>query len=257
MRRLIILLVLLLALTSPVFGIEANVLYQTSTIDALMAGQYDGTCSLAELRKHGDFGIGTFSQLDGEMVLLDGRFYRVSSDGKARPVATGETTPFAAVTFFHTTLTAPIDSEIDLKGLIQRIDSLLPSKNLFCAIRIDARFAYARTRSVPRQSKPYPKLMDVVSHQPTFEMREVAGTIVGLYCPYFVKGLNVPGYHFHFITRDRTHGGHLLDCRLSKGTITLDSTPGFALMLPTSADFARADFQSGSPGDLDKVEKGR
>lgn len=256
MRRLVIFLFVLLALSTPMFGLEQGVLYQTSTIDALLAGQYDGICTLAELKKHGDFGIGTFNELDGEMLLLNGCFYRVSSDGKARQVV-NDTTPFAAVTFFSPTLTASIDAETDMKALTQRIDSLLLSKNLFCAIRIDGRFQYIKTRSVPRQSKPYPKLTDVVTHQPTFEMSEVNGTIVGLYCPYFVKGVNVPGYHLHFITQDKKRGGHLLDCRLSKGTVVLDCTPGFMLMLPTNGDFLKADLQTGAAGDVDKVEKGK
>jgi len=257
MRRLSIVFALLLVLAVPAFAADNRVLYQRSTIDALMAGQYDGNCTLAELSKHGDFGIGTFDKLDGEMVLLDGRFYRVSSDGKARPAATSETSPFASVTFFSPTRTATLGAECDLEGMVQRIDSLLPSKNLFCAIRIEGRFAYVKTRSVPKQDKPYPRLTDVVAHQPTFEMRDVKGTIVGLYCPYFVKGVNVPGYHFHFITSDRLQGGHLLDCRFDEAAVALDSVPVFTLILPTTSEFSNADLQSGAPGDLKKVEQGR
>ena len=49
-----------------------NVVYQESTVDALLSGVYDGELPLEQLRKHGHFGIGTFDRLDGEMVLLDG-----------------------------------------------------------------------------------------------------------------------------------------------------------------------------------------
>ncbi len=255
MRKLSILFVLLCVLSMPAWGSERGILYQTSTIDALMAGQYDGVCSLAELRTHGDFGIGTFDRLNGEMLLLDGKFYRVSCDGKAAPVSK-DTTPFAAVTFFRATSTACVGSEMDLKGLTQKIDSLLESKNLFCAIRIDATFEYVRTRSVPPQVKPYPRLTDVVAHQPTFEMHDVKGTIIGLYCPYFAQGVNVPGYHFHFISNARTQGGHVLDCRLNNGVITLDSTPQFTLVLPTQGQFLTANIQP-KTGDVEKVEKGK
>lgn len=49
-----------------------DILYQVSTINALLEGIYDGDTSYGELKQHGDFGIGTFSGLDGGMIELDG-----------------------------------------------------------------------------------------------------------------------------------------------------------------------------------------
>ncbi|MCP8318695.1 MAG: acetolactate decarboxylase, partial [Candidatus Methylarchaceae archaeon HK01B] len=78
-----------------------DILFQTSTISALLEGAYDGNMTYGELKKHGDFGLGTFNGLDGEMAGLDGTFYQVKDDGIAYPVDDSIKTPFALVTFFE------------------------------------------------------------------------------------------------------------------------------------------------------------
>ena len=90
-----------------------HTIFQASTIDALLDGNYEGDVSFAELGACGDFGLGTFDALDGEMVGLDGAFYQVKADGRAYEVDGRMKTPFAVVTFFEPgsprTFTAPMD----------------------------------------------------------------------------------------------------------------------------------------------------
>ena len=235
---------------------DRDVLFQTSTIDALMAGIYDGQVTMKQLEEQGDFGLGTFDALDGEMIGLDGKFYQITSDGMCHPVGDSMLTPFAAVTFFDRDKTGTIDREMDLAGLEGYLDDMLPSKNMFYAVRLDGTFYSMKTRSVPKQTKPYPKLVDVVAKQPTFEFADVKGTIIGFWCPYFAKSVNVPGYHLHFINAERTRGGHVLDCRIKGGSAALDITPKFSLSLPQSYEFRQTDF-SGTSQDLKTVEQGK
>jgi acetolactate decarboxylase len=257
-RPTILSLVIALAVTVSAAGAPArDVLYQTATIDALMAGLYDGQMRVGELTKHGNLGLGTFDRLDGEMVVVDGIVYQVTSDGVAHKADSTMTTPFAAVTFFDRDKTAASEIERDLGALQEYIDRMLPSKNLFYAIRIDGTFARVKTRSVPSQSKPYPKLVDVVARQPIHELTDVKGTIVGFRCPYYVTGVNVPGYHMHFLTADRKRGGHLLDCTVKSALVTVDVTPEFELSLPQNKEFYDADLDASTQKDLEKVEQGR
>lgn len=255
----IICLLVALLLLSPITVLAASardVLYQISTIDALMAGLFDGWASIDQLTKHGDFGLGTFHELDGEMVVVDGIVYQITADGVANKPAAAVTTPFAAVTFFDKDKIVTIPNEMDYPKLQEYLDGLLPSKNLFYAIRIDGVFTRVKTRSVPRQSKPYPRLVDVAAKQPVFEFENVSGTIVALRCPCFVKGVNVPGYHMHFITSDRKRGGHMLDCTVKSGVVALDITAEFDFSLPRDESFYRTDFTADSQKDLEKVEQG-
>jgi len=234
---------------------DREVIYQTSTIDALMYGLYDGHTGVGELLSHGDTGLGTFNALDGEMLVLDGECYKITSDGVAHRVPAEETTPFAAVTFLDTDQELSVPQGTDMKALTALIDAALPSMNLFYAIRLDGAFTRVKTRSVPRQQPPYPKLTEVVAAQPTFELEKVTGTVVGFRCPYYSKGVNVPGYHFHFVDDARTRGGHVLDLTIESATARIDATPALSLVLPQDEGFGKAQLDQTTDEALHKVEK--
>ncbi len=236
-------------------GTSRDTLYQVSTIDALLAGTYDGDVSLNALRRHGDFGIGTYDNLDGEMILLDGTFHQVKADGKVyAPDLRGET-PFAGVCSFRPEKSFGWTERVDMAGLQRRIDREAPNPNLFCAIRVDGRFKTMRTRSVPPQQRPFPPLKEIAASQPTFDMADVAGTIVGFRCPAFVAGVNVPGYHLHFLSRNRSQGGHILAFELETGTAQVDVLDRFTMQLPETEDFAAVDLAQDRQQDLHGVEK--
>ena len=249
-----VLLVLLFSGCSTV-QTEKDALFQVSTINALLAGVYDGEITFQELKQHGDFGIGTFNALDGEMIAIDGNFFQVKSDGIAYVVKDSEKTPFAAVTYFKPDKFFVLNNIRSFDQLEKQIDNVLPTKNIFYAIRIDGVFDYIKTRSVPKQKKPYPPLLEAVKHQTVFEYKNIKGTIAGLWCPSFVKELNVTGYHFHFIDEDRKAGGHLLECKFKEAKVFIDYTSSFYMVLPESSDFFRKDLQEGKEGQIHKIEK--
>ena len=211
---------------------ENDTLFQISTINALMNGAYKGEMTFGELKRYGDLGIGTFDGLDGEMIGLEGKFYQIKADGVAYSVPDSMTTPFAVVTPFEADKTVPMQDGMDYEGLQRYLDELIPDNSIFYAVKIEGLFKYIKTRSVPRQKEPYPPLVEVVKEQTIFEFHDIKGTIVGFRCPDSVKGINVPGYHLHFITADKKAGGHLLACQLQDGTIAIDFTSQFHLVLP-------------------------
>ncbi len=232
-----------------------HTLFQTSTIDVLLDGNYDGDVSFAELGDRGDFGLGTLDALDGEMIALDGRFYQVKADGLAYPVDGRERTPFAVVTNFEPDVYQPLTTPMDFGALCEYLEGVLNDEPGCCAIRVDGHFDRVRTRSVPRQHKPYPPLIEVVESQPTFELRDVRGTLVGFRFPHYAQGINVAGYHFHFITDDRSAGGHVLDCRLTGGELSVDHESDLQLELPPDVGLPTPD-PSAKRDDLDRIEKG-
>lgn len=236
-------------------AIANDSLVQIATIDALLAGLYDGETSIGSLNQYGNFGIGTFDALDGEMVIVDGTVYRVSTDGRATVVPTAETTPFATLTFFVADRQIEIPSQTDLNRFRSLVDAALPSANLFYAFRLNGHFKTMTTRSVPRQSKPYRPLVDVVKEQTVFKFEDVKGVLVGFYCPTFVKGINVPGYHLHFLTDDRTAGGHVLDFSVDKAELKIDTLSRFVLQLPETESFAKVNLHRNRQEELKKVEK--
>ena len=235
---------------------QRETLTQISTIDAILNGVYDGVVDFGTLKKYGDFGIGTFEGLDGEMLGFDGNFYQVKSDGIAYPASDSMETPFASVTFFEVDCNHDLPEGISYEQLEDFLDGVLPTGNIFYAIKIEGTFSYMKTRSVPAQEKPYPPLVEVTQNQPTFEFNDVEGTIVGFRCPAYVSGVNVPGYHLHFLTKSRDSGGHVLEFEVVEAVAFIDYTSEFLMILPgDESDFYEVDLTQDKQKELEKVEK--
>lgn len=233
---------------------KAHEVFQASTVSALLEGVLDGQTTFAELLLHGDFGLGTFNALDGEMTALDGEFFQATSDGQVKPVDMTMKTPFAVMIFFEPTVAIDIDTPMDLPGLAHAADSAIPGGNIFYAIKAAGRFEQITVRSVPRQSPPYPSLADAVSDQPLFDHQDIEGTLVGFRFPDYTQGLNVPGYHLHFLSDDRTVGGHVMGFSTCRARVEIDVTSRFQMSLPHGVDFLAADLAKDSSDAIRKSE---
>ena len=234
-----------------------HVLFQASTIGALLDGAFEGDLSFAELAAHGDLGLGTLNHLDGEMIALDGEFFRADVDGHISPVPPRERTPFAVVTRFEPTIDERLpDQELSHGELLDRLDALVPRDSPSCAIRLDGRFDLVRARSVPRQKPPYRPLTEVVADQRVFELADVEGTMLGFRFPAYVEGLEVGGYHLHFISADRSRGGHVLDSRSRGLRARLDSSDDLHVELPPQVDLEDPALAAQTHAAVELVERG-
>lgn len=227
---------------------------QVSVIDALMSGRYDGVLPIADLLRRGDFGMGTLDHLDGELTILDGVAYQARVDGSVVTVPGDRTTPFATVTAFVADgdLACPVVA--DLERLEDRLDEALPQQNRFVAIRVEGRFAALTVRSVRRQEPPYRPLDVVAKEQEVHRLADVAGTMVGFRSPAWAGGLNVPGYHWHFLTADRSRGGHVLDCRPVDGRVQYAIGRDWEVKLDPAAAFDAVDLRKDRSRELRRVE---
>ncbi len=214
-------------------GSEPHELFQVSTIEALLHGAYDGDVTVAELAGRGDLGLGTFNALDGELVLTDGILYRAAQDGSVHPAEPERRSPFALVTSFQPGV------EIYL-GVAQDVDALLsqvaPQSPRCTAVRIEGRFEHVRLRSVGPQRKPYPPLTDVLAEQQVFDEDEIEGVVVGFCFPAHEGRLNIPGRHLHFLSSDRTRGGHVLSCRPAECVVRVDHEAEIEVELPPGVE---------------------
>jgi len=276
--------------SAPVTRRAPSSVYLCAPVNALVEGIYEEHIPLSDLREHGDFGLGTFDDLDGEMVMLDGRVYQIAADCRVHEVVGPAATPFACVTFYsplsHDDLepadtcgraprSAPGEEDGRRRGDednrrrgarpatpptwddFQRwVLSLLPSPNLFYALRIEGRFTDVRVRSVPKQEN-YRPLVEVAREQAEFTFPEAEGTLAGFFTPSFLASLNVPGLHLHFLTSDRRRGGHLLHCRPDGVRAGVQLIRKLELGLPMSLDYLTWDFSRDTGADLDEAERGR
>jgi acetolactate decarboxylase len=237
-------------------NLEHSTLFQVSTSTALVEGIYKGAITVGHLREHGDFGLGTFEGLDGEMVAFDGCFYQVRSDGTVHVAADSDSSPFAAVTHFKADKSTEIDNCPDLASLLACLDPLRDSSNVFYAIRVDGSFSFMHTRAMCKSAEGTP-LVVAAAHQPEFKMHDVAGTLVGFWSPEYVKTLEVPGYHLHFLDHDRSAGGHLMECSGRGLRVQVGQVSELRVALPENEEFLKADLTRDPARDLDRAEHTR
>jgi len=233
---------------------DQNKLYMCAPVNALVEGIYEQQIPFSRIRRHGDFGIGTFNNLDGEMVMLDGEIYQIPATGRVNHIVEDGLTPFACVTFFKAQSQDELNRETDYQDFLKWLVNLLPSSNIFYALRIDGRFASVKTRSVPKQEN-YRPLVEVAREQPTFSFDRIEGTLVGFFTPPFMGSVSVPGLHLHFLSADKQHGGHLLECRPAQIRVQVQFLPTLELGLPIELDYLTWNFQRDIEQDLNKAEK--
>jgi acetolactate decarboxylase len=234
--------------------LEPHVLFQASTIGALLEGRYDGDVTFAELAEHGDLGLGTLNGLDGEMIALDGSFFRADVDGRISEIDPSARTPFAVVVAFRPSQELSFGEPADKDALLSDLEERIPAGSGACAIRIDGRFEAVRARSVPRQEPPYRPLAEVVEDQHVFDLGPGDGSIVGFRFPDHGEGVEVAGFHLHYISGDRERGGHVLDFRAAEVTARLDPSSDLHVELPPGVDLSESHLDGDVAGAVRRVE---
>ncbi|MCX6064588.1 MAG: acetolactate decarboxylase [Chloroflexi bacterium] len=210
---------------------QRETLYQLSSINSLFSGHYDGFETVGWLKQHGDLGIGTFDELNGEMIVIDGQVYQALADGSLKKPDDATLVPFANVSSFDSDLSADLGQVDSFAALQDALVKMMPRKDSFYAIRVDATFKQLKVRTVARQSKPYLPLEEVLKKPVFFEYENVKGSVVGFWSPDYVGKINLPGYNLHFISDDRTIGGHLVEAVMTSVHLSLDETRYFEVKL--------------------------
>jgi acetolactate decarboxylase len=231
-----------------------HTLFQISTSGALVEGIYEKAVSSNLLLNYGDFGIGTFDNLDGEMVVLDGGIYQVRSDGTVKRILDDTGTPFAVVVRFVADQDETISDARSFEDLRALCDKYRDSANIFYAVRVDGHFDHVHTRAMKATLDGLP-LAKAAAIQPEFDFHDIDGTLVGIWAPEFSSSLNIAGYHFHFLSDDRTKGGHLLECSGKNLRVQVERLTDFHLSLPESEEFLRADLTKDPTKDLSYAEQ--
>lgn len=233
-------------------------LTQFATIDGLLAGVFEGHFTNEEVLAAGDFGLGTFEAVDGEMVVVDGIVYQVRADGTVATPGPEATTPFAAVVEFDAEESFEVGKIPDLATFEAALKAKLPNLNIPYAVRVKGTFSHIRTRAPRKQDEPYPTLAEAVEDQVVFEREDIAGELIGFYLPPYVAGINVPGLHLHFLNNERDFGGHVLELALAGGTLRIDASHRWELRLPADSEaFEDADLGIDRSSELEVIESGR
>ncbi|MCP2635207.1 acetolactate decarboxylase [Microbacterium sp. HD4P20] len=229
---------------------------QFAVLDALLAGAYESGLAVADVRKLGDFGIGCCEHLGGEVVILDGDVFECTVDDRPGRMVDDQVLPFVVACQLPAVSAQPI-ARADLAAFTDGIEKGLASPNLFHAVRVDGVFAAVRIRVTPRQERPFQPLAEVTSGQIETVVTDTRGTLVGFWTPRIYQGISVAGVHMHFISEDRSIGGHVLDVNIAKGHMKFAAHSRFNLRLPTDEHFLRTELTHDEDHRIVAVEGGR
>ncbi len=230
-------------------------LYICAPVNALVEGIFEQKIPYSRIKEYGDFGLGTFDKLDGEMVMLDGMIYQIDGQGQVHLIdETQASTPFACVTSFRPVSVETITCPMTYPEFLKWLDQLMPSGNIFYAFRIKGLFRQVIVRSVSRQESLRP-LVEIAKEQSVFHFSDIQGTVAGFFTPAFMSSINVPGLHLHFIAADLRGGGHLLGCEPEQVTVEVQFLARCELSLPMTVDYLTCDFTRDTEEDLHKVER--
>jgi acetolactate decarboxylase len=206
LRLMVCRAVVLVALAAAATSARAAEAYQIATISSLLAGGYDGD---------------------------------------THPVARSERTPFAVVTHFRPRGSMKVVAGQALEQLHAALDALPYSAAQILAARIDGHFQSIRLRSEPKQTPPYRPLAEVIKEQQVVNtLEEADGTLIGFRFPAAASSVNVAGWHFHFLTADRTRGGHVLALNTGEGRAAVEDISDLRISFPAKAPASSASAES-------------
>ena len=219
-------------------------LVQASTLNALMLGNFDETVSVRDFLHHADTGIGTYTGLDGEAIFEDGVAYKATADGRVVVMKPEDGVAFGTVAKFDESV--PVHEMAGITDIAAMKNALEPyvggNKNIFYMIKAKGEFKTMHVRNCFACEKPYPTLSEVAQNQREFHYENTRGTVIAVYCPAYVNGINLPGWHFHYLSGDKKQGGHILGLSADRLELKVNRIERFDLTLPTNPEFAQRDL---------------
>ncbi len=236
--------------------VSRNMLYQVGTIRSLLNGIYEGDMCFEELAHYGDFGLGTFDAVNGEMVALDGCFYRIDSGGNAHAADPNMKTPFAVITHFKQEQSYHLEQFNDLDSLQKEIASHFESSNIIYALHLRGNFTSVNLRSEHPQPEGHIPLRETIAGvQTTFNFDQIEGNMVGFWFPEYMQAINLPEFHFHFLDLSRKLGGHMFEMELQQGILEIVPLFDFGMHLIHTPLFEQINLNNSDETAAKKIER--
>ena len=238
-----------------------NKMFQVSTLQALALGYSRAVVNIGELMQHGDIGLGTFEDVSGEMIVLDGHCYRANEKGEISEADNRIGVPFSSVTFFHEDKSCEFDNINSIEKLKELLDLRIEEDfglNSMHAVRIDGSFKRVCARSTSGYRGHHVTLQETLREtQRDFYFDDISGTLVCVYHPDYMDGINAPGWHLHFVSECRKFGGHVFEMSMKNGTALFDKITSIEIRLPDEPVFDTYSLKNASKDEIKSVEQGK
>ncbi|MBQ3328480.1 MAG: acetolactate decarboxylase [Eggerthellaceae bacterium] len=237
-----------------------NKMFQVSTLHALVAGYTRSVITVQELESRGNVGLGTFEGVDGEMILLDGVCYRARQDGTVVRPAPDTGVPFASAASVEGGTAFELGEARGLDALKHELTCKVDDSyalNSMHVVTVSGTFDSVSARSESAYKADHITLKDMLATtQREFVFEKLSGTLVCVYHPDFMDGINAPGWHVHFLSEDRALGGHVFDVSLVSGHAVMHRIDCIEIQLPATAAFDTYSLKETSQQEIAEVEQG-
>jgi len=228
LRLTLYIIVLALSCRSYAVMQKDNTLFQVGNASALFSGAIVGDMTIEQLKEHGNFGLGTFNDINGEMIALNGNFYQIGENGKTIIVDPNWKTPYAEIMNFTPNSLIQLNEVHNYKFLRDIIYPKIKNKNVPYAVYVTGHFAYLKLRSrSPRSALSTKNIIEKI-----YTIQNVSGSLVGYWFPEYLMNLTVPGFHLHFISDDKKRSGHVLDLKIETAQFALQIIDKIELQFP-------------------------
>ena len=235
-----------------------NKMYQVSTLQALALGYSRAVITAEELLKEGDTGLGTFEDVNGEMIVMDGHCFRADQDGNVTLVPQATGVPFAAVAKLYGEQEFELKDMPDITSVREELTRKIEERfglNSMHVVRIDGVFEKVDARSEAPYRSHHVTLKEMLGKtQKAFIFENIRGSLIGVYFPDYMDGINMPGWHLHFLSEDRSKGGHVFDVSVREGTAKVDKITNIYINLPKEAAFDTYSLKQDLRDEIKSVE---
>lgn len=240
---------------------ESVKMYQVSTLQALALGYTKPVIDVEGLKIHGDTGLGTFEGVDGEMIMLDGHCYRAKENGEVEEAQDDLGVPFASVCNFGNGKTFELGEVGCLEDLVKHLNNVIEEDfglNSMHMVKIHGVFSEVNARSETGYYAIHVPLKDMLAKtQKSFELGKSEGTLVCVYYPDYMDGINAAGWHFHYVSDDYKKGGHVFEIVMNHGTGKVNKINRIEIQLPMEPGFDTYALKGASKDDIKEVEQGK
>ena len=238
---------------------QTNQMYQISTLQALMLGYSRGVVTVRELLRHGEIGLGTFQDVNGEMIALDGKVYKADNAGRVTEADRMTGVPFAAVAFMDEAEEFELEEGSCIEDLKKQLNVIVDADfglNSMYVLRMEGHFSRIKARSEEGQRSHHVELAEILKkNQKDFMFEDISGVLVALYFPDYMDGINAAGWHFHFVSDDRTKGGHVYELEFDRLKAQRTRLNNIEIQLPKDKAFDTYPLKSVSTEAVKAVEQ--
>lgn len=201
-----------------------NDVFQFSTVGALVGGLATSGPKCSELHSYGTHGIGTFKEMDGELLYINGKAWQFTSDGETKPAPQDLCMPFLQVTKFEPEYTTAVPARFgkdDLLKIFTLFGAEGGGKNSFVTFSIKGRFETLHIRAAGPQLCHGQGLVEVAKNARHWTLEDKKGTMFGIISPEWSQGISVAGVHGHFVSDEdengAVQGGHVMEFKAAEG----------------------------------------